>query len=90
MKNYIALFEENGKGGYSIVFPDFPGCISAGDSYNEALKMAHEALSFHINGLKEDNCPIPAPRCLEQIKANWPEWSNWKNNYSFIAFISVN
>jgi predicted RNase H-like HicB family nuclease len=49
-------------GNYGVVFPDFMGCVSAGDSLEEAERMAHEALQFHIEGMAEDNETIPEPR----------------------------
>ena len=81
MKNYIALFEENKKGGYGVVFPDFPGCISAGNTYEEALRMAHEALSSHTEGEKK----IPKPRTLEQIKKTWEDWKEWEKDGNFVV-----
>ena len=80
LKNYIALFEANENGGYSVVFPDFPGCISAGDSYEDAYIMAHEALSCHTDGEK-----LPKPRTLEQIKKNWPDWKEWELDGNFLV-----
>jgi predicted RNase H-like HicB family nuclease len=84
MKNYIALFEETGKGGYSAVFPDVPGCFSAGDNYEETYKMAHEALAFHIDCLIKDGEKVPQPRTLEQIKKKWEDWKEWEKNYKFM------
>lgn len=88
MKNYIALFEyEEGKKGFGVIFPDIPGCFSAGNTYEEAYKMAHEALAFHL----ADEKKTPKPRTLEQIKKTWESWEEWENNYKFmpvpIAFI---
>ena len=81
MKNYIALFEENGKGGYGVVFPDFPGCISAGSTFDEAVRMAHEALSLHTEGEKK----LPKPRTLEQIKRTWEDWKEWEKDGNFVV-----
>jgi len=81
MKNYIALFEENGKGGYGVVFPDFPGCISAGNTFEEAVRMAHEALSLHT----EEEKKLPKPRTLEQIKKTWEDWKEWEKDGNFIV-----
>ena len=81
MKNYIALFEENGKGGYGVVFPDFPGCISAGSTYQEAVRMAHEALSLHT----EEEKRLPKPRTLEQIKKTWKDWQEWEKDGNFVV-----
>ncbi|WP_420607920.1 type II toxin-antitoxin system HicB family antitoxin [Novosphingopyxis sp.] len=50
-----------GEGSYGIVFPDFWGCVSAGDSYDEVIAMGHEALQFHIEGMLDDEDPIPVP-----------------------------
>lgn len=84
-KQYIALFEyEDGQNGYSVVFPDFPGCVSAGDDFNEAVRMAHEALALHISAMKADGEKIPEPRTLEEIKATWPDWQEWENDYKFL------
>ncbi|MCL1833317.1 MAG: type II toxin-antitoxin system HicB family antitoxin [Leptospirales bacterium] len=86
MKDYIALFEENGKGGYGVVFPDLPGCISAGSTYEEAYRMAHEALALYCDG--EDN--VPKPRSLEKIKKEWVYWKEWIDNYNFlIGYITL-
>ena len=82
MKNYIALFEENGKGGYGVVFPDFPGCISAGKTFEEAVCMApHEALSLHTEIEKK----IPKPHTLEQIKETWEDWKEWEKDGNFVV-----
>jgi len=86
MNKYIALFEyEEGEKGYSVVFPDLPGCFSAGDDYDDAYRMAHEALAFHLEGLKNENMLIPEPRSLERIKSKWDEWKEWESKYSFLV-----
>jgi predicted RNase H-like HicB family nuclease len=85
MKRYVALFENNGKGGYGVVFPDLPGLISAGDDFDNALRMAHEGLDFHISGLQEDGLAVPSPRTLEQIKREWEYWAEWEKEYDFIV-----
>jgi predicted RNase H-like HicB family nuclease len=86
MKTYIALFEyESGKQGFSVVFPDFPGLITAGDTYEETLQMAHEALSGHIETLQSYGEEIPKPRTIEVIQEIWEEWNEWKDNYSFFV-----
>ena len=85
MKNYISLVETGDKDtAYGVVFPDFPGCFSAGDTFEEAVKNAHEALAFHVNGLREDGLEVPEPRTLDRIKKEWKDWIEWKNNYDFV------
>jgi predicted RNase H-like HicB family nuclease len=56
---YPAFFRRLTSGGYSVDFPDLPGCISAGDTLDEALSMAREALSLHLFGMLEDGETLP-------------------------------
>lgn len=62
MKTYLypAYFRHVDSGGYSVDFPDLPGCISVGDTLEEALTMAREALSLHLYGMIDDGDAIPA------------------------------
>jgi len=86
MTTYIALFEyEQGKQGFSVVFPDFPGLVSAGDTYEDALQMAHEALAGHIEVLQDYNEQIPEARTIEQIERTWGDWREWEDNYTFLV-----
>jgi len=59
LKAYPAVFEETSDGGYSVFFPDIPGCISGGKSLEEAIAMAKEALSLHLSEIFNDNEEIP-------------------------------
>lgn len=83
---YIALFEYvPGEEGFSVVFPDVPGCFSAGNDMTHAYKMAHEALSLHIGSIIEDGEEIPVPRTLERIKAEWEDWAEWEKEGNFMV-----
>ncbi|MEG6567012.1 type II toxin-antitoxin system HicB family antitoxin [Thermoanaerobacterium saccharolyticum] len=70
MDRYIfpAVFESDGNGGYTVTFPDLPGCITEGDTLDEALYMAKDALELYIYNLEEDNETIPIPTAPEKIK----------------------
>lgn len=86
MVKYIALYELGDKDtNVGVVFPDFPGCVSMGDDYDEAVRMAHEALAAQIETLELDGEPIPTPRTLEQIKAEWEDWEEWEKDGNFIV-----
>jgi len=50
---------EKANGNYSAYSPDLPGCVATGTSREEVLKNMHEAIEMHVQGLKEDNLPIP-------------------------------
>ena len=75
MANYIAVVHKDAKSDFGVSFPDFPGCITAGSSIDEAKDMAHDALSLHIKGMVEDGENIPAPSKLEDIMEN-PDYSD--------------
>jgi len=67
MANYIAVVHKDPKSDFGVSYPDFPGCITAGSTIDEAKDMAHDALSLHIKGLLGDGENIPAPSKLEDI-----------------------
>ena len=58
---YVALFDMEADGGYSIKFPQLDGCFSQGDSFEEARAMAAEAMSLYLYTLEQDGVAIPEP-----------------------------
>ena len=79
-REYLALFEYDEKAeGFGVVFPDLPGCFSSGNDFDEAFRMAHEALSLYA----EDKPDLPHPRTFEQIKSEWEDWLEWEKDYQF-------
>ena len=58
--SYLAVFEKSDNG-YSVYFPDIPGCTSWGDNLLQAQIMAREALELHLYGMEEDGEKIPTP-----------------------------
>jgi predicted RNase H-like HicB family nuclease len=64
---YIAYLHKDHKSDYGVSFPDFPGCITAGRTLDEASRMAGEALSLHIQGILEDGDIVPEPSKLDEI-----------------------
>jgi predicted RNase H-like HicB family nuclease len=70
MKHYIALIHKEKTSDYGVSFPDFPGCVTAGRTLDEAKTMAHEALSNHLKILKELNKKIPSPSNLDKIMSD--------------------
>jgi predicted RNase H-like HicB family nuclease len=70
MRQYIALIHKDADSDYGVSFPDFPGCISAGQSLDEARNLAAEALAFHVAGMIEDGEVIAEPSSLEAVMAD--------------------
>ena len=48
-------------------FPDFPGCVTAGKTLDEARHMASEALTLHIRGMLEDGEALPEPSTIDDV-----------------------
>jgi predicted RNase H-like HicB family nuclease len=69
MANYIALIHKDPTSDFGVSFPDFPGCVTAGPTLDEARSMAQEALGFHIEGMLEDGDALPEPSSLEAVMA---------------------
>ena len=62
MKEYgytIVLHPEPEEGGYSVTVPALPGCFAQGETVEEAISKAREAIRLHIEGLLEDGEPVP-------------------------------
>ncbi|EHI98003.1 Uncharacterized protein family UPF0150 [Clostridium sp. DL-VIII] len=53
--------------GVSVEFPDLPGCFSCGDTTEESIKMAKEALALHLYGMEEDNDIIPDAALINKL-----------------------
>jgi len=53
--------------GISVSFPDLPGCFTCGDTDEEAVRMAEEAMGLHLYGMEQDEDPIPEPTRGDQI-----------------------
>ena len=56
------------KGRIGIVFPDLPGCTSQGNNDEEAMRMAKEAMTFHLWGMEDDHDEIPNPTPVRELE----------------------
>lgn len=70
MANYIAIVHKDTDSDFGVSFPDFPGCITAGQNIDEAKDMAQDAITLHIQGIFEDGERLPLPSKLEEIMAD--------------------
>jgi predicted RNase H-like HicB family nuclease len=59
---YAVVIERAGDN-LSAYVPDLPGCIATGNSVSEVEQLIREAISFHLEGLREDGLEIPEPSC---------------------------
>ena len=63
---YLVVVEK-GANSYGAHVPDLPGCIAAGETKEEVLTLIREAIEFHLEGLKQDGQPIPAPASTSEL-----------------------
>jgi predicted RNase H-like HicB family nuclease len=71
MSHYIAIVEDAGPDkAIGLWFPDLPGCFSAGDTVDEALLNASEAVSLYAESLAKDGKPLPAPRSMSTLRSD--------------------
>jgi predicted RNase H-like HicB family nuclease len=80
MTAYIALLRKDADSDYGVDFPDFPGCVTAGATLEEARRMAAEALSLHADGMIEDGVALPEPSALDAVMAD-------RDNLDAVAFL---
>ncbi|MEM7729319.1 MAG: type II toxin-antitoxin system HicB family antitoxin [Pseudomonadota bacterium] len=75
---YIGVVSKDPDSDYSVHFPDFPGCFSAGTTFEEMMSMGQEAISLHAESMVQDGELLPPPSDYETIKAQDPaEWDEF-------------
>ena len=69
MPHYVAIVEDAGpEKAVGIWFPDLPGCFSAGDDIDEALRNAEDALALYAESQAREGRELPAPRTVSALK----------------------
>jgi predicted RNase H-like HicB family nuclease len=58
MHRFLIVIESAGAN-FSAYSPDLPGCVATGDTRDETERSMYEAIQLHVEGLAEDNLPIP-------------------------------
>ncbi len=58
MHRFLVVIER-ADSNYSAYSPDLPGCVATGETREEVERNIHEAIQLHLQGLREDNLPIP-------------------------------
>lgn len=63
---YPVVIHKEPNTSYGVTVPDLPGCFSAGDTMEEALRNAVEAIECHVEGILLDNEPLPLGKAIEE------------------------
>ena len=62
---------------HGVVVPDLPGCFSAGDSLEDALVKAEEAIAAWIDAALDAGRDIPSPTPIDVLRARHKAWRSW-------------
>ena len=84
MQFLVVLHTETHRTDYGVTVPDLPGCVSAGDTLEQALANAGEAILGHLEVMVEDGRPVPEPnsmvpplgpgQMIGAVKVDLPNW----------------
>ena len=77
MRYPIAIEPGTDATAWGVVVPDLPGCFSAGDTMEEAMTQAEEAIAAWIGAAIDDGQDIPPPSDIEALRAAHPEFEGW-------------
>ena len=64
---YVAIIHKDPDSDFGVSFHDFPGCITAGRTLDEAKALALEALTGHIEVMRDTGEAIPAPSTFDEV-----------------------
>ncbi len=64
--NYVVVYEK-WKTGWAAYVPDLPGVVTTGQTKEEVRSLIHEAIEFHLDGMREDRLPIPTPSAEAEV-----------------------
>jgi predicted RNase H-like HicB family nuclease len=69
MAHYVAIVEDAGpERAIGVWFPDLPGCLSAGDTVDEALRNAVDAIALYAETLEREGRQLPLPRTVSELR----------------------
>ena len=63
---YVVVIEKT-QNNYGAFVPDVPGCVAVAETRSQVLKLIKEAIELHLEALKEENEPIPAPVTTSEL-----------------------
>ncbi|ENX7779725.1 HicB family protein, partial [Neisseria gonorrhoeae] len=69
------LFQDPDQSNWGVIIPDLPGCYPVGDTVADALADAKAAAMFHLEGLLQENLPIPEAQSIEVNRDN-PDYAD--------------
>lgn len=77
MRYPVAIETGTASQAFGVVVPDLPGCFSAGDTVEEAMAAAEEAIAAWIETALDTGQDIPQPSSVEVLRKSHKEWKSW-------------
>jgi predicted RNase H-like HicB family nuclease len=65
--DYVVVIEKAADGTFSAYLPDLPGCVATGENVDEVRKLIDEAVSLHIDSLREHGEAVPPPSATTHV-----------------------
>ncbi|GAB4219654.1 MAG: hypothetical protein Fur009_6830 [Candidatus Microgenomates bacterium] len=74
---YTVIFEPADEGGYVVYVPSLPGCVTQGDTFEEAVTMVKDAIKGYLEVLKEENQEVVEEKTsiITKVKIDYPFYS---------------
>jgi len=66
--SYTVILEQESDGGYVVIVPALPGCVSQGDTREEALANIREAIEMYIEDCLDAGDPVPTEAGKEYLE----------------------
>lgn len=73
---FLVAIHKDAASSFGVSVPDLPGCITAGDTIDDALSMARQAILIHLEGLLDDGMQIPEPTADIQKLQRDPDFAD--------------
>ena len=70
MRQYPALISKDEASDWNVEVPDFPGCVTAGKTLEQATAFAREALALHVHGMRAAGEPVPNPSDAAALRSS--------------------
>ena len=75
LMSYRILLRKEPEGGYTVTVPSLPGCVTFGETIEEAIKMAKEAVLLYIESLRENGEEVPTEKDTLEYTLNLEEYA---------------
>ena len=77
MRYPVAIEPGTESSSFGVAVPDLPGCFSAGETLEDALSQAEEAIVAWLESAIDEGQPIPPPTPVTTLRSRHKAWKHW-------------